>query len=82
MISLVIERSGDKIFSQSIGISQMKRQHKELVGWLFKELDFQFGCYLMTGTGIVPPDEFTLHQGDIIYISIDGIGTLINTVMQ
>lgn len=82
MISLVIERSGDKIFSQSIGISQMKRQHNELVGWLFKELDFQFGCYLMTGTGIVPPDEFTLHQGDIVYISIDGIGTLINTVIQ
>ena len=81
-ISLEIERKGYKIFSQSIGIDQMKRNHEELVSWLFMELEFHFGCYLMTGTGIVPPDDFSLSEGDIVYISIDGIGTLINTVIQ
>ena len=82
MISLDIERAGNKVFSQSIGINQMKRNHDELVSWLFRELEFHFGCYLMTGTGIVPPDDFSLLAGDIVYISIDGIGTLINTVIQ
>ncbi len=77
-----IERNGYVIFSQSIGIDQMKRNHEELVSWLFRELEFHFGCFLMTGTGIVPPDDFSLSAGDIVSISIDGIGTLINTVIQ
>ena len=59
----------------------MKRKHSELVSWLYRELDFHFGCYLMTGTGIVPPDDFTLMAGDTVYISIENIGTLINTVI-
>lgn len=82
MISLDIERAGNKVFSQTIGIAQMKRNHEELVSWLYRELEFHFGCYLMTGTGIVPPDGFSLQAGDTVYISIEGIGTLINTVIQ
>jgi 2-dehydro-3-deoxy-D-arabinonate dehydratase len=48
---------------------------------LFLEMSFPHGCYLMTGTGIVPPDSFTLQPGDEVLISIDGIGTLKNTVV-
>ncbi len=79
-IRLSIERNGQVAFSGSIGIDQMKRQHTELASFLFRECSFPHGCYLMTGTGIVPPDDFTLRAGDQISISIDGIGTLTNTV--
>jgi 2-dehydro-3-deoxy-D-arabinonate dehydratase len=51
-----------------------------LVSYLFSECDFSYGCYLMTGTCLVPPGEFTLHIGDEVEISIDKIGTLVNTV--
>ena len=82
VITLNIERNGNNIFSQFIRIDQMKRDHKELVSWLFREMEFPHGCYLMTGTGIVPPDDFTLKAADKVSISIDGIGELINTVIQ
>jgi 2-dehydro-3-deoxy-D-arabinonate dehydratase len=81
-IKLEIKREGNIIFVQSICIDQMKRKHDELVSWLYREMEFHFGCYLMTGTGIVPPDNFSLLPGDTVFISIDGIGTLINTVIQ
>jgi 2-dehydro-3-deoxy-D-arabinonate dehydratase len=58
----------------------MKRSQVELVAWLTRDLVFPHGCYLMTGTGIVPPDSFTLKPGDVVTISIDNIGTLQNTV--
>ena len=79
-IEILIERAGSTMFNESITISQMKRQHTELVGFLFKECLFPFGCFLMTGTGIVPPNSFTLQSGDSISITIQHIGTLINTV--
>ena len=79
-IRLVIVRNEQAVFTNSIAISQMKRQHTELVSFLFRECSFANGCYLMTGTGIVPPDNFTLRSGDEISITIDGIGTLTNTV--
>ncbi len=79
-ITLEIKRGGDVAFTESIAISQMKRKHTELAGWLFKELDFKYGVFLMTGTGIIPADEFTLQVGDVVNISIEGIGTLSNTV--
>ena len=81
-INLEIERAGNMIFEQSVQISQMKRKHEELVEWLFREMEFHFGCYLMTGTGIVPPDHFSLLPDDRVSISITGIGTLKNTVVQ
>jgi 2-dehydro-3-deoxy-D-arabinonate dehydratase len=60
----------------------MKRTHIELAGYLFRELEFPTGCYLMTGTCLVPSGDFTLETNDVVSISIDGIGTLINTVAQ
>ena len=58
----------------------MKRTPKELIGFLFRETSFQQGVFLMTGTGIVPSNEFTLRSGDVVSISIDFIGTLVNSV--
>jgi 2-dehydro-3-deoxy-D-arabinonate dehydratase len=79
-ISIRILRNGAEQFGNSIGIDQMKRTHEELAGFLFRECSFPNGVYLMTGTGIVPPDHFTLEPGDVTEIAIDGIGTLSNTV--
>ena len=75
-----IIRSDQKIFSDTVAISQMKRKFMELVEFLFMETSFPHGCFLMTGTGIVPPDDFTLHTRDEIKITIDHIGTLVNYV--
>jgi len=82
VIALDIERAGRPVFTDSITLSRMKRKPAELAAWLFRELSFPAGCYLMTGTGIVPPDDFTLSAGDTVRIRIDGIGTLINHVTQ
>jgi 2-dehydro-3-deoxy-D-arabinonate dehydratase len=58
----------------------MARKLEDLVSWLFKENDFPDGAFLLTGTGVVPPDQFTLLSGDVIRIEIAGIGVLENTV--
>jgi 2-dehydro-3-deoxy-D-arabinonate dehydratase len=82
MIRLEILRNESTVFNGEISINRMKRKHIELVEFLFRETSFPNGTYLMTGTGIIPPDDFTLKAGDEIRISIDSIGTLINTVSQ
>ena len=82
MIRLEIKRQNELIFSGEISINRMKRKHTELVEYLFRETSFPNGVYLMTGTGVVPPDHFTLKPGDEIKISIDKIGTLLNIVGQ
>lgn len=82
MITIEIFRSGKREFSGEISINRMKRKHGELVEYLFKELSFPYGVFLMTGTGIVPPDNFTLQPLDEIKISIENIGTLVNTVAE
>jgi len=82
MISIEILRKNERVFSGEISINRMKRKHKELVGYLFREITFQYGAYLMTGTGVVPPDSFTLNVDDEVKISIEGIGTLTNRVAQ
>ncbi len=79
-IYLEIARDNKMIFGESIAIAQMKRSVKELVGYVFRECSFPNGCLIMTGTGIVPGQGFTLQSGDEIKISIDNIGTLTNTV--
>lgn len=79
-IRLEIIRDDQAAFTNSIAINQMKRQHTELVSFLYRECSFTYGCFLMTGTGIVPPDNFTLRSGDVVRITIDGIGTLENVV--
>jgi 2-dehydro-3-deoxy-D-arabinonate dehydratase len=78
-IGLEIHR-GSKVFEGRTGISQIKRSFQELVDYLFMETTFPHGCMLMTGTGIVPPNNFTLQKNDEIRITIDSIGTLVNTV--
>jgi 2-dehydro-3-deoxy-D-arabinonate dehydratase len=79
-ISLEIMRAGATLFAGSTSVSQIKRTFPSLAEYLFRDQTFPHGCYLMTGTGIVPPDEFTLHHGDEIRITIEPIGTLVNTV--
>ena len=79
-IALEIKRDGQVVFANSIAIDQMKRGHQELGEFLFRECSFPVGCFLMTGTGIVPPNDFTLQTNDEVAISIDNIGTLHNTV--
>lgn len=80
LIEMSIIRGGNSVFAGAISIKQMKRSHGELAAFLFRECTFPYGSYLMTGTGIVPPDEFTLMSGDEIRITIEPIGTLINFV--
>ena len=82
LIRLEIQRQTEMIFSGEISINRMKRKHEELVEYLFRETSFPNGVYLMTGTGVVPPDHFTLKPGDEVKISIENIGTLVNTVGQ
>ena len=81
-ISLEILRDGIPAFSGSTTLAELKRDPAVLVEYLYREISFPFGCFLMTGTGIVPPDTFTLRGGDEIRISIDQIGSLINYVAQ
>jgi 2-dehydro-3-deoxy-D-arabinonate dehydratase len=79
-ISISIFRNEQLQFSEGISLSSMKRSWTELASWLFRSCSFPDGCYLMTGTGMVPPDTFTLEPGDRIDISIEGIGVLTNKV--
>lgn len=79
-IHLEITRNNKTAFEGKIAISQMKRTPEELVSFVFRECSFPYGCLIMTGTGIVPEHDFTLQSGDVIKISIDGIGQLVNSV--
>ena len=79
-IYMEIVRKNNKKFEGNVAISQMKRTLEELVLFVYRECSFPNGCLIMTGTGIVPQNDFTLHSGDEIKITIDKIGTLLNTV--
>lgn len=79
-IKMVIKRNGAAVYEDATTISRMKRSLTELAGYLYRECDFPTGCFLMTGTCLVPPPTFTLQPGDVAEITIDGIGTLINTI--
>lgn len=79
-INMRIVRNGNEVYSDSVSIRQMKRKHIELVSFLYAENVFPSGCYLMTGTSLVPPSNFTLQINDEIFIVIDGIGLLHNIV--
>jgi 2-dehydro-3-deoxy-D-arabinonate dehydratase len=79
-IQLDIERTGTRVFQGETSISQIKRNFRELVEYLFRSQKFPNGAILLTGTGVVPPDTFTLQPNDKIRISISGIGVLENTV--
>jgi len=79
-IRLKISRSDEIVFEGATTLVQLKREAEELVEYLYRENSFPTGCYLLTGTGVVPPDSFTLQSGDDVEISIEGIGTLRNVV--
>jgi 2-dehydro-3-deoxy-D-arabinonate dehydratase len=81
-IQLNIERDGAVVFNGEISTSRMRRTPSELARWLFTELRFPAGVFLFTGTGIVPPNNFSLKERDIVKISIEGIGTLENQVAE
>lgn len=81
-IILTIEREGSEAFRGETDLGQMARSFEDLIGWLGRENDLPNGAFLLTGTGIVPPDEFTLQNGDNVSIEITGIGTLTNPVVK
>lgn len=80
-IRMEVHRSGRVVFEGEVPLSSMKRTTHELAEFLFRDNVFPEGCYLLTGTGIVPPDDFTLESGDEIAITIAPIGTLRNPVL-
>jgi 2-dehydro-3-deoxy-D-arabinonate dehydratase len=79
-IHMQILRQGNIVFEGAVAIDQIKRRFEELVAYLYRETSFPYGCLVMTGTGIVPASDFTLQKEDEIRITIQHIGTLVNTV--
>lgn len=80
IIEIEIKRENIQVFKGKVDIQRMKRKYSELVSYLYRECSFPHGSLLMTGTGIVPPNDFTLQRGDEINITINPIGTLVNKV--
>lgn len=81
-IRLVIRRDSETVFQGATDAGQMARTFDDLIGWLSRDNSFPNGVFLLTGTGVVPPSDFTLHKGDMVEISIDGVGTLANPIVQ
>ncbi len=81
-ISIVIDRSGEVVWQDSISTARMHRKIEDLVGYLYRALTFPSGALLMTGTGLVPPTDFTLQSGDRIAIEITGIGKITNQALR
>jgi 2-dehydro-3-deoxy-D-arabinonate dehydratase len=81
-IHLEIDRQGTTVCRGTTRADRMVRSFEELIGWLGRDNRFPEGVILLTGTGIVPPDDFTLRAGDLVTITIDGIGILVNPVVQ
>jgi 2-dehydro-3-deoxy-D-arabinonate dehydratase len=81
-IRLVIHRGGKMIYDGRTSVDHMARTFENLIGWLGRDNSFPTGAFLLTGTGIVPDSNFTLAPGDLVEIKIDGVGTLLNPVVQ
>ena len=81
-VMLTIHRAGREAFRGETHIGMIVRGWDELIGWLTRENDIPDGAFLLTGTGVVPPDDFTLEDGDSVSIEITGIGTLTNPVVK
>ena len=80
-IRIAIERGGQAVFGGEISVGQIKRRFDSLAEFLFRSQKFPHGAVLLTGTGIVPADDFTLQAGDRIEMRVSGIGTLTNSVV-
>jgi 2-dehydro-3-deoxy-D-arabinonate dehydratase len=81
-IRLFIRRGGQEVFQGATDINHMARSFENLIGWLTRDNSFPMGVFLLTGTGIVPNNDFTLHAGDEVEIRIDGIGALVNPIVR
>ncbi len=81
-VNIRIHREGNEVFAGETDISRIRRGFRELAEWLFRSQRFPQGAILLTGTGVVPPNEFTLEAGDVVAINISGIGTLENPVIR
>jgi 2-dehydro-3-deoxy-D-arabinonate dehydratase len=81
-IRMEIERAGAVIYEGETSVARMARRFDQLIEWLGRDNVFPTGVFLLTGTGIVPPDDFSLRPGDLVRIAIDGIGVLANPVVQ
>jgi 2-dehydro-3-deoxy-D-arabinonate dehydratase len=81
-IHLRIERAGRAVFTGQTSVGQIKRRFPELIEFLFRSQQFPHGALLLTGTGIVPPETFSLEEGDLVRIEISGIGVLTNVVAR
>lgn len=81
-ISMQINRGGETVFEGTVSVNQIKRNFGELSVAMFQSQVFPFGCALLTGTGIVPNDDFTLEEGDAVRIRISGVGSLNNPVVR
>ena len=81
-IEMTVRRAEETVFQGTTNVAEMARTFEDLIQWLGRENSFPTGVFLLTGTGIVPGSEFTLNDGDIVDIRIDGIGTLSNPVVQ
>lgn len=79
-IKITITRGDQVLYEDSVEINMMKRKHLELSEFLFRAHSFDKGVFLMTGTCLVPDHTFTLRENDVVTISVDHIGTLINQV--
>jgi 2-dehydro-3-deoxy-D-arabinonate dehydratase len=80
-ISVAIERGGTTVFSGSTGVDRIRRSFDDLIGHLWRSQSFPHGVVLLTGTGVVPDESFTLAAGDRVSIDIDGIGRMENPVV-
>jgi len=80
-IEIEIQRGGKEVFRGETSVGQIKRSFEELAGFLFRSQNFLHGAVLLTGTGVVPPDQFTLQAQDVVRIEISGIGSLQNPVV-
>jgi 2-dehydro-3-deoxy-D-arabinonate dehydratase len=80
-IQLQIKRADKTVFEGKTSVANIKRKFDELISYLFRSQTFPDGAILLTGTGIVPGDDFTLAAGDLVRIEISGIGTLENSVV-
>jgi 2-dehydro-3-deoxy-D-arabinonate dehydratase len=81
-IHLTIRRAGSVAFEGHTSVGQMARSFDDLIGWVGRDNSFPNGVVLLTGTGIVPTSDFTLAANDVVEIGIDGIGTLVNPIVQ
>jgi 2-dehydro-3-deoxy-D-arabinonate dehydratase len=81
-IRMLVRRKREIVFQGKTDVTQMARTFGELIRWLARDNSFPTGAFLLTGTGIVPDNDFTLRPGDVIEIAVSGIGKLINSVVQ